>query len=189
MLPGEEISAQALLETLAGHKDKSLIFNYEGRDVRPSYHVTEVKTGSFRALDRGANAEHWNETFIQLWDIEVPTAAAIRRYGNSSPSSERSAKPVGFDADAKLTFEVSDGVKPMQIYRAERIETTRTPCGYICRPGPSSCKPRDRWLAAARAVKAAETASCAPKAQKPCCLVDDGTCGAGRATEFNQNPS
>jgi hypothetical protein len=165
LLPGEEISAQALLDTLAGHKDKSLIFNYEGRDVRPSYHVTEVKTGSFRGLDCGANAERWNETFIQLWDIEEDSRghmpvwkflAIIGKVGEA----------VGFDADAKLTFEVSDGVKPMQIYRAERIGTADAVRVYLS-ARPSSCKPRDRWLAQA-AAKAA-TGCCAPKSQKPCC--------------------
>src|SRR6187401_1568110 len=70
LMPMDELSAQALLDALAGHKDRALIFNYDDRDVRPSYHVTEVKAGTFRGLDCGANTESWNETFIQLWDIE-----------------------------------------------------------------------------------------------------------------------
>lgn len=165
LLPSEEISAQMLLETLAGHRDKSLIFTYEGRDVRPSYHVTEVKTGSFRALDCGANAERWNETFIQLWDIEEDSRghmpvwkflAIIGKVGEA----------VGFDADARLTFEVSDGVRPMQIYRAERVETTDAVRVYLS-ARPSSCKPRDRWLAQQPAP--AESGCCTPKAEKPCC--------------------
>ena len=41
----DELSMAALLDTLGQHRDKALIFSYEGRDVRPSYHVTEVKTG------------------------------------------------------------------------------------------------------------------------------------------------
>ena len=169
LLPAEELSAEMLLETLAGHKDKCLIFSYEGRDVRPSYHVTEVKTGSFRALDCGANAERWNETFIQLWDIEEDSRghmpvwkflAIIGKVGEA----------VGFDADAKLTFEVSDGVKPMRIYRGERIETGDAVRVYLS-ARPSSCKPRDRWLAqeTAQETTKAETGCCAPKSQKPCC--------------------
>jgi hypothetical protein len=163
--PAEEMSAQTLLDTLAGHKDNRLIFNYEGRDVRQSYHVTEVKTGSFRALDCGANAERWTETFIQLWDIEEDSRgympvwkflAIIGKVGQA----------VGFDADAKLTFEVSDGVRPMQIYRAERIETTDVVRVYLS-ARPSSCKPRDRWLAQESAKVA--TSCCAPKSQKSCC--------------------
>ncbi|MDT3686768.1 MAG: DUF6428 family protein [Pseudorhodoplanes sp.] len=64
-----EISIAQLLETLDVQRGKKLIFQYNGRNVRPSYHVTEVKCGAFKAIDCGANPESWHETFIQLWDI------------------------------------------------------------------------------------------------------------------------
>lgn len=153
--PLNELSAESLLDKLSEHADKPLIFSYEGRDVLPSYHVTEVKTGAFRALDCGANTESWHETFIQLWDIDEENRghmlarkflAIIGKVGEA----------VGFDHDAKLTFEVSDGVRPMQIYRAERIEIDAVIRVYLS-PRPSSCKPRDRWLAET------EAACCAAK--------------------------
>ena len=162
LMPVDEISAQSLLETLARQKDKKLVFAYDGRDVRPSYHVTEVKTGSFRALDCGANAERWNETFIQLWDIEeenrghMPVAKFLAIIG-------KVGEAVGFDADAKLTFEVSDGVKPMQIYRAERIDIGEE-VRVTLSARPSSCKPRDRWLAEQTASSCCGTAK-----PQPCC--------------------
>lgn len=162
LMPVEEVSAAALLETLARHKDKKLVFAYDGRDVRPSYHVTEVKTGSFRALDCGANAERWNETFIQLWDIEeesrghMPVAKFLAIIG-------KVGEAVGFDADAKLTFEVSDGVKPMQIFRAERIDIGEE-VRVTLSARPSSCKPRDRWLAEQTASSCCGTAK-----PQPCC--------------------
>ena len=145
LMPVDEVSAQAMLDALAGEKEKALIFNYDGRDVRPSYHVTEVKTGSFRGLDCGANTESWDETFIQLWDIEegnrghMPVRTFLAIIG-------KVAQAVGFNADARLTFEVSDGERPMQLYRAERIEAAEAVRIYLS-PRPSSCKPRDRWLA------------------------------------------
>ena len=163
LMPVDEISAQSLLETLARQKDKKLVFAYDGRDVRPSYHVTEVKTGSFRALDCGANAERWNETFIQLWDIEeenrghMPVAKFLAIIG-------KVGEAVGFDADAKLTFEVSDGVKPMQIYRAERIDIGEE-VRVTLSARPSSCKPRDRWLeeqARTASSCCGETSTCCP---------------------------
>lgn len=165
LMPAEEISAQSLLETLARHKDKKLVFAYDGRDVRPSYHVTEVKTGSFRALDCGANAERWNETFIQLWDIEeenrghMPVSKFLAIIG-------KVGEAVGFDADAKLTFEVSDGVKPMQIYRAERMDIGDE-VRVTLSPRPSSCKPRDRWLAEQTA-----SACCGTAKPQPCCATE-----------------
>ena len=144
VLQPAEIGAQTLLDTLAGHKDLALVFHYDGRDVRPSYHITEVKAGSFRGLDCGANTESWNETFIQLWDMHeddrrhMPVwkfLAILRKVSDA----------VGFDTDARLTFEVSDGVAPMQLLRAERIEAGELVRVYLT-PRPASCKPRDRWL-------------------------------------------
>lgn len=161
LLPVEELSSAALLGGLEEHKDKALIFNYDGKDVLPSYHVTEVKTGSFKALDCGANPESWSETFIQLWDIEeenrghMPAAkflAIIRKVDEA----------VGFDPQARLTFEVSDGVRPMQIYRAERMDIGESAIRVYLSARPSSCKPRDRWLQE-------QQSCCAPKAKQPCC--------------------
>lgn len=139
-----ELDAQTVLDTLAGHKDKALVFNYDGRDVRPSYHVTEVKTGAFRGLDCGANTESWNETFIQLWDMHEDDRRHMPVW-KFLAILRKVADAVGFDTDAKLTFEVSDGTAPMQLHRAERIEAGEVVRVYLT-PRPASCKPRDRWL-------------------------------------------
>jgi len=166
LMPVDELSAQALLDSLAGHNDKALIFNYDGHDVRPSYHVTEVKTGVFRGLDCGANTESWNETFIQLWDIEednrghMPVWKFLAIIG-------KVAQAVGFDADAKMTFEVSDGVNPMQLYRADRVETGDA-VRIVLSPRPSSCKPRDRWLAQEQEQAAACCGSSKAEASSCC---------------------
>ena len=52
-----EISLGHFLDLLAVAPDAPLVFSYEGRPVRPGYHVIEVKAGQFSALDCGANAE------------------------------------------------------------------------------------------------------------------------------------
>ena len=67
--PADEITTRELLQRLAAEGPKQLVFSYEGRDVLPGYHVTEVKDGQFAGLDCGANPEAWRETFIQLWDV------------------------------------------------------------------------------------------------------------------------
>jgi hypothetical protein len=161
LLPVEELSSAALLSSLEAHKEKPLIFSYDGRDVRPSYHVTEVKTGSFRALDCGANPESWSETFIQLWDIEEENRGHMPA-GRFLAIIRKVDEAVGFDPQARLTFEVSDGVRPMQIYRAERMETGDAAIRVYLSARPSSCKPRDRWLQE-------QVSCCAPKAKQPCC--------------------
>lgn len=53
----EDIAIGELLAVLEGAADLPLVFSYDGRDVKPGYHVTEVKAGRFEALDCGANPE------------------------------------------------------------------------------------------------------------------------------------
>jgi len=158
-----ELSAAALFAAVAADKNKPLVFNYDGRDVRPSYHVTEVKTGSFRALDCGANAESWDETFIQLWDIEEENRGHMQG-AKFLAIIGKVRQAVGFDDDAKLTFEVSDGQSPMRLYRADRVEAGDVLRVFLS-ARPSSCKPRDRWL---QQQTPAETC-CAPASKARCC--------------------
>jgi hypothetical protein len=159
----DEISAAALLEQLAQYRGWPLVFHYDGRDVLPSYHVTEVKSGTFEALDCGANFETWRETFIQLWDVPgdsrefMPVSKFLAIVGKVT---ER----VPLDGAAKLTFEVSDGVSAIQLYRASSIEIAK---GGLIRVEltrrPASCKPRDRWLE--------QTSCCGPSARSAQCCV------------------
>lgn len=166
-LPSGEISAAALLGALAPHRDKTLIFRYEGRDVLPGYHVTEVKTGAFQALDCGANFESWHETFIQLWDVPSEDGRGFMPVAKFLAIVAKVAEAVPFDRDAKLTFEVSDGRRAMQIYRAESVAISGDTVRVELSQRPASCKPRDRWL---EQQKAAQASCCAPKAAAmPCC--------------------
>lgn len=53
----EDITIGELLNALRHFEDRPLVFSYDGRDVQPGYHVTEVKAGQFAALDCGGNPE------------------------------------------------------------------------------------------------------------------------------------
>ena len=145
MIHGPEIGAAELFRALADHREKALVFSYDGRDVQPSYHVTEVKTGAFSGLDCGANPERWNETFVQLWDI-VEASRGHMAAGKFLAIMAKVAERVGLPGDARLTFEVSDGVRPMQLYKADRIAVDGAVVRVPLSARPSSCKPRDRWL-------------------------------------------
>ncbi len=71
------------------------------------------------------------------------------------------ADHVALDPLAKLTFEVSDGVRPMELHRATQPSLAGDAVEVELSPRPASCKPRDRWLEEQKA------------AGVPCC-------GAGR---------
>jgi hypothetical protein len=160
-----EISAAALLAELREHRDKTLIFTYEGRDVQAGYHVTEVKTGAFQALDCGANYESWNEIFIQLWDIPQEDHRRFMPVSKFLAIIGKVAEKVPLDMDVKVTFEISDGQKAMSLYRASGIDVKDDVIRVDLTQRPASCKPRDRWLE----TQQASQSCCAPKADGQAC--------------------
>jgi hypothetical protein len=163
VLFSSEISGSELLGELQAHKGKTLIFSYDGRDVQAGYHVTEVKTAAFQALDCGANYERWHETFIQLWDIPQEDHRRFMPVEKFLAIIGKVAEKVPLDSQAKVTFEVSDGRRPMSLYRASSLVADRDVVRVELTPRPASCKPRDRWLEV-------QTAACVPAAKgKSCC--------------------
>ena len=164
-LGSREVSTGALMEALAAHTDRPLVFTYDGHDVLPGYHVTEIKSGRFEALDCGANPESWQETFIQLWDIAPTPGQSFMQVGKFLPIMRKAGEHVPFDPIAKLTFEVSDGVSAMQILQATSIDVACDAVRVELAPRPASCKPRDRWLE----QNAASDASCCAAQAAACC--------------------
>lgn len=113
---GDDITIGELLEAPGRHPSSSLTFRYDGRALRKGYHVTEVKAGTFAGLDCGANPEAWTEIFVQLWDVDdAPDQMTARKF---AAIIGKVADHLSLDRTARLTFEVSDGIQPMQLHRA-----------------------------------------------------------------------
>ncbi|MEW9612956.1 DUF6428 family protein [Shinella sp. S4-D37] len=162
-----DITLGQLLDGLAAAPEAPLVFVYEGQPVKAGYHVTEVKAGAFSALDCGANPEAWSEMFVQLWDIDQDGRNHMPA-GKFSAIIRKVSDHVRLDPAAKLTFEVSDGSRPMALYCASspRLAGDRFEVALAARP--SSCKPRDRRLA----DQATEARSCCgPATATPRCCA------------------
>lgn len=162
--PSHDVTIGELLAFLDMEARNPLVFHYAGRAIRPGYHVTEVKAGRFDALDCGANPESWSEIFVQLWDVDeddrthMPAAkfaAIIRKVSDH----------VALEPTAKLTFEVSDGIAPMQLFCASSPRLIGNEVHIHLSARAASCKPRDRWLV----KQTAATACCGPVGAQPCC--------------------
>jgi hypothetical protein len=143
---GDSLTLAELRAALYPHAGLPLVFEYGGVPVKPGYHVTEVKSGWFAALDCGANPENWREAFIQLWDVDEGKSRAHMNAGKFLSIIGNVLTEIDLDQDTRLTFEVSDGVRPIELYRALGVEpgtdAVRVTLGNV----PASCKPRDRWL-------------------------------------------
>ena len=166
-----QLSTADLLAQLAPHSAKALVFSYDGRDVQAGYHVTEVKAGHFASIDCGKAPESWHETVIQLWDIPAEPARAPMTVGKFLAIMRKVAEQVRFADDAKLTFEVSDGIRAMQIFAPAEIELDGDTVRVTLGPRPASCKPRDRlWLEQESTRKPSDGCGCAPaKGSAACC--------------------
>lgn len=160
LTPSKDVTIGGLLSCLAAHPAARLIFRYDDRTVRRGYHVTEVKAGHFAALDCGANPEAWTEIFIQLWDVD--DAPDQMTAGKFVKIIRKVTEHVALEMDARLTFEVSDGMRPMQLHRAADPIAVGDEIVVELSPRPASCKPRDRWLAE-------QSKSCCSPQRSPCC--------------------
>lgn len=141
-----DITLGQLLDGLAAAPEAPLVFVYDGHPVKAGYHVTEVKAGVFSALDCGANPEAWSEMFVQLWDIDEDDRSHMPA-GKFSAIIRKVTDHVRLDPAAKLTFEVSDGSRPMALYCASSPSIAADGIEVMLAARPASCKPRDRWLA------------------------------------------
>lgn len=160
-----DISLGQLLGRAAETPDLPLVFLYDGKPVKPGYHVTEVKAGHFSALDCGANPEAWAEIFVQLWDVDEGERTHMTA-GKFSAIVGKVSEHVRLDGSAKLTFEVSDGVRPMQLFCANAPIAQDGALHIALTPRPASCKPRDRWLAE-QVIN--EKRCCGSSAGEKCC--------------------
>lgn len=163
--PLVDIKIGELLAACDEQPTAPLVFCYGGHPVRPGYHVTEVKAGQFAALDCGGNPEAWTEVFIQLWDI-VEGDRTHMVAGKFAAIIRKVADHVRLDPDARLTFEVSDGVAPMQLHQADSPELIDGALRVALSPRAASCKPRDRWLEEQKRASACCTSS---TNEEPCC--------------------
>ena len=160
-----DISLGHLLDVLAVAPDAPLVFTYDGNPVRPGYHITEVKAGQFSALDCGANPEAWAEIFVQLWDIDEDGRTHMPA-GKFAAIIRKVSDHVQLEPTAKLTFEVSDGERPMALYCASAPRLVADSFAVSLFARPASCKPRDRWLS----EEQAKSSCCGPaSSSSKCC--------------------
>lgn len=147
-LPGREFHGDALLggflDALAPFSGKALVIDYGGRLIRPGYHVTEVKVGSFVTLDCGGSPDAWRETILQVEDLGPDGASEYLPVDKLRGILAQVARKVALDETARLTFEVGPPGAAMQVFD---VDTLRMEAGSaVLRLVPRSviCKPRHR---------------------------------------------
>jgi hypothetical protein len=157
-------SLKAVLSALEPHPDKSLVLEYGGRTIRPGYHVTEVKAGSFVTLDCGGNPDQWHETILQVEDLPSEDGRDYMKVRKFRGILTHVATRIELKANARLTFEVGTPDTPMQIFDVNTlgVQADRIVLALVARP--AICKPRHR-----AAEETAAASCCGSAAKNPGC--------------------
>lgn len=139
-----DASLGALLAALQPHVGKSIVIDYGGRKIRPGYHITEVKGGTFVTLDCGGNPDSWRETILQIEDLGPEGADDYLSVDKFRGILDQVARQVTLDPDARLTFEVGPPDAAMQVFDVDSLcfEDRRVILRLAARP--AICKPRHR---------------------------------------------
>lgn len=159
-----DASLGALLAALEPHTGKALVIDYGGRRIRPGYHVTEVKAGSFVTLDCGANPESWRETILQVEDcgpIEDRDYLSVDKFRGIL---DRVGRQIALDPDARVTFEVGPPGTAMQVFDVDALHPESSFVVLRLAARPAICKPRHRAGQAAPAC-------CGPQATAGTCCA------------------
>ena len=176
----------SFLEGLKPYTALPLVIAYGNRETRAGYHVTEVKSGRFSALDCGGNPEAWSETFIQVWDVPGEPQGRVMTVGKFLAIMGKVADDVGLDSGSRLTFECGDDVGVIGLYAVGgvTVETDRVLVSLA--PRYASCKPRDRWFEGhgiAKPTRLTETDAVAERTIREtaaACCGGSGRTGSGR---------
>ncbi|WP_169237715.1 DUF6428 family protein [Candidatus Roseilinea sp. NK_OTU-006] len=130
---------------LQPYADKLLIFESDGRRIRPGYHITEIKAASFRSLDCGARPQQWEEVIVQLWDVADGPEQGHMRVGKFLGIWHKVERDVGLNSNAEIKFEWGDAVHPAVHYTFASLYEDGDALIVSLEPVRATCKPRDDW--------------------------------------------
>jgi hypothetical protein len=158
-----DASLAGLLTALSDHDEKALVMTYAGRTIRPGYHVTEVKAGSFVTLGCGGNPDRWEETIVQVEDIGAEGEnSGFMRVGKFRSILDQAAGKLQIDGRSRLTFEISQPDEPMAIFDVWAVTGHPDRVALELTGRPAICKPRHR-------EPVASSQACCDSAKARCC--------------------
>ncbi|MGK0619967.1 DUF6428 family protein [Meiothermus cerbereus] len=138
------MTTQELLETLASHQDKSLVFEASGQRIAPGYHVTEVMNVTYESMDCGGQANFWRETVVQLMGPgpgDKPEFMTVQKFLSIY---NRVAASVPVRGEAQIRFEYGDALRPAVHYHVAQMSLEGQHLLVRLVPPGVTCKARDR---------------------------------------------
>lgn len=139
-----EFTLGVVLDRLVGRDELPLSLEYGDRIVRAGYHITEVKAGSFVALDCGGNPDAWQETVLQVEDIPAKDDRPAMTVGKFRSILAQVDKRVRLDHDARLTIEIGRPGEAMQVFDIANLSIGEDAAVLLLGVRAAICKPRHR---------------------------------------------
>ncbi|BCX03790.1 MAG: hypothetical protein KatS3mg053_1728 [Candidatus Roseilinea sp.] len=137
--------AMDLVTQLQPNSDKRLVLECAGRRIRPGYHVTEIKTASFRSLDCGARLRQWEEVIVQLWDVADEREREYMPVRKFLGIWRKVESDVGLNGHAEVKFEWGDATNPAVHYTFASLRVEGDALIVSVEPVRATCKLRDDW--------------------------------------------
>jgi len=125
-----------------------LVFvDLDGHVVHRGYHLTELKAASFETVDCGGQTNRWQETVVQLW---VPTDAEndYMTAGKFLKIFDKVGGMIPLNLNSEIRVEYGDEIFFPSVYRVRSVTHDRGVTRVLLAPPATSCKARDRRVAA-----------------------------------------
>lgn len=135
------------LSSLTDHDAKSLVFDLDGRQIQPGYHVTELKAATFETMDCGGQGNLWHETIVQLMPDADDAHKGHMTVGKFMSIYQRVSGSVPVRAQAEIRFEYGDDGEPAIQYHVRGIDLEPQKLIVRLEPTRVTCKARDRRAA------------------------------------------
>jgi Family of unknown function (DUF6428) len=138
-VPTLNSTTKDFLASLTDHGAKALVFDLDGRQIQPGYHVTELKAATFETMDCGGQGNLWHETIVQLMPSPAEQDRGYMSVEKFMGIYNRVSGSVPVRPQAEIRFEYGDDGQPAIQYHVRgidletkrlvvRLESTRVTC-------------------------------------------------------------
>jgi len=147
---------------LAAPENQLIFVDDDGRSVPAGYHLTELKAATFETVDCGGQTNHWRETIVQLW-IPIDADSDHMSAGKFLKIFDKVRGMIPLDLESEVRIEYGDENFLPSTYHVRSISDDDGQTRVLLEPPATTCKARDRRMAAASSIDA-------------CCLPPASSC-------------
>jgi Family of unknown function (DUF6428) len=146
-IPTSNSTTRDFLAGLTNHGAKALVFDLDGRQIQPGYHVTELKAATFETMDCGGQGNLWHETIVQLMPSPAEQDRGYMSVEKFMGIYNRVSVSVPVRPMAEIRFEYGDDGEPAIQYHVRGLEAQSDTLLVRLEPTRVTCKANDRRAA------------------------------------------